>query len=102
MANYEFRRFVNMLGFVASILIALASLIAMIVALAMGQVMQLPGLVLNGVIGIIMALANMIAYFIVLVAGYSYARSKRSAWYMVAQVISTLVILVMIILSNVL
>ncbi|MBR7091028.1 MAG: hypothetical protein IKC79_01080 [Clostridia bacterium] len=102
MGQYAFRRFVNMLGFVSSILIALASLIAMLVALAQGEVMHLPGLVFSGAIGTIMSLANILAYFIVLVAGYSYARSKRSAWYMVAQVVSTLVILVMIILSNVL
>ncbi len=101
MANYEFRRFLNMLGFIASILIAVASLIAMFVGLAQGNSISLPGLEFTGLIDIIMALANIIAYFIVLVAGFNYARSKRSVWYMVAQSVSTLVILVMIIVANI-
>lgn len=101
MANYGFRRVLNFMGFVATILIGVAMAIAMIVNGASG--VSIAGLNLRGatVASIIVFIANIFAYFITIVAGFAYARSKRSAWFMIAQIIATLVIVVLMVLSNI-
>ena len=50
---------------------------------------------------VIVFVANIFAYFITIIAGFSYAKSKRSMWYMIAQIVATLVIVVLLVLCNV-
>ena len=101
MANYGLRKVLNFLGFLATMLIGVAMILAMIVNGATGA--TIAGLNLRGasVASVIVFIANIFAYFITIIAGFSYARSKRSAWYMVAQIVATLVIIVLVILCNV-
>jgi len=103
MANYDFRRFMNMLGFVASMLISVALLVALFVSLASGDSagIIIPGFEFGGIIADIVLIANAIAYIMVLIAGFNYAKSKRSVWYMVAQVVATLVIIVLLVVTNI-
>lgn len=102
MANYGMRRMLNCLGFIATMLIGVAMLLAMIVNGVSGG--TIAGLNLRGasIASVIVFVANIFAYFITIIAGFSYARSKRSAWFMVAQIVATLTIVVLVILSNIL
>ena len=101
MANYNMRRMLNFLGFIATILISIAMVLAMIVNGVSGG--TIAGLNLRGasIASIIVFVANIFAYFITIIAGFSYARSKRSAWFMIAQIVATFVIVVLLILSNI-
>lgn len=101
MANYGLRKVLNFLGFVATMLIGVAMILAMIVNGAGGG--TIAGLNLRGasVSTVIVFVANIFAYFITIIAGFSYAKSKRSMWYMIAQIVATLVIVVLLVLCNV-
>ena len=101
MANYGMRRVINFLGFLATMLIGIAMILAMIVNGVSGG--TIAGLNLRGasVASIIVFVANIFAYFITIMAGFSYAKSKRSAWFMVAQIVATLTIVVLVVLSNI-
>lgn len=101
MANYGLRRVLNCLGFVATMLIGIAMILAMIVNGVSGG--TIAGLNLRGAspAAVIVFVANIFAYLITIIAGFSYARSKRSAWFMIAQIVATLVIVVLLILSNI-
>ncbi len=101
MANYGLRKVLNFLGFVATLLIGVAMILAMIVNGADGG--TIAGLNLRGasVSTVIVFVANIFAYFITIIAGFSYAKSKRSMWYMIAQIVATLVIVVLLVLCNV-
>lgn len=101
MANYGLRKVLNFLGFVATMLIGVAMILAMIVNGADGG--TIAGLNLRGasVSTVIVFVANIFAYFITIIAGFSYAKSKRSMWYMIAQIVATLVIVVLLVLCNV-
>ena len=101
MANYGLRKVLTFLGFVATLLIGVAMILAMIVHGADGG--TIAGLNLRGasVSTVIVFVANIFAYFITISAGFSYAKSKRSMWYMIAQIVATLVIVVLLVLCNV-
>ena len=101
MANYNMRRMLNFFGFIATILISIAMVLAMIVNGVSGG--TIAGLNLRGasIASIIVFVANIFAYFITIIAGFSYARSKRSAWFMITQIVATFVIVVLLILSNI-
>ena len=101
MANYGLRKVLNFLGFVATLLIGVAMILARIVNGADGG--TIAGLNLRGasVSTVIVFVANIFAYFITIIAGFSYAKSKRSMWYMIAQIVATLVIVVLLVLCNV-
>ena len=101
MANYNMRRMLNFFGFIATILISIARVLAMIVNGVSGG--TIAGLNLRGasIASIIVFVANIFAYFITIIAGFSYARSKRSAWFMITQIVATFVIVVLLILSNI-
>ena len=101
MANYGLRKALNFLGFIATMLIGIAMILAMIVNGVNGG--TITGLNLRGATAanVIVFVANIFAYFITIIAGFSYARSKRSIWYMIAQIVATLVIVVLVVLCNV-
>ena len=101
MANYGLRKVLNFLGFVATMLIGVAMILAMIVNGADGG--TIAGLNLRGasVSTVIVFVANIFAYFITIIAGFSYAKSKLSMWYMIAQIVATVVIVVLLVLCNV-
>ena len=101
MANYGLRHALNFLGFVATMLIGVAMILAMIVNGVSGG--TIAGLNLRGasVASVIVFVANVFAYLITIIAGFSYAKSKRSAWFMVAQIVATIIIVVLLVLSNI-
>jgi len=99
MAKYELRRMLNFLGFLATILIAIAILVAGI----MGWIQEgsfnpnIAGLSFISLQSGIIFIANFFAYLLAATAGFSYAKSKRSIWYMVVQIIAVIIILFVII-----
>lgn len=101
MAKYESRRTLNFLGFMATILIAVAILIAGIVAwIKSGHFgMSLPGLSFSNVPSALICVANICAYILAMIAGFAYARSKRNITYMIIQIIAVVIILFVIITS---
>ena len=101
MANLEFRRVMNFLGFVATMLIALALVISLIVSLFQ-ETKGIPGFQITDVVSALTVFSCILAYFITTVSGFFYARSKRNVGFMVAQVLGTIIILVSIILGAVL
>lgn len=96
MANLEFKRALNFMGFVATMCIAVALIISLIVSL-FGETKGIPGFRIYDVISAFTFFANILAYFITIISGFYYAKSKRSAWFMVAQVLGTLLIIVAVI-----
>jgi len=101
MANLEFKRVLNCLGFIATMAIACAlattcvlSLVDNTVKMAIFQISDIA----SGVVFV----ANILAYFITIVAGFYYCLSKRSRWFMVFQVIATVMILTAIIVGIIL
>ncbi|MBQ7976995.1 MAG: hypothetical protein IJ301_00125 [Clostridia bacterium] len=101
MANLEFKRALNFMGFVATMCIAVALVISLIISL-FGGTGGIPGFQITNVMTAFTFIANVLAYFITIVAGFYYARSKRSVWFTVAQVIGTILILVAVITGAVL
>jgi len=101
MAKYEFRRSLNFLGFLATILIAIAILIAGIMGWIQNGTFNpsIAGLSFTSIQSGIIFIANFFAYLLAAVAGFSYAKSKRSIWYMVIQIIAV-VIIVFVIIAN--
>ncbi len=101
MANYNFRKVLNFLGFIATMLIGIAMILAMIVNGTTGGTIAGLNLRNASVSTVIVFIANLFAYFITIIAGFCYAKSKRSVWYMVAQIVATVVIVILLVLCNV-
>ena len=101
MAKYENRRTLNFLGFLATIFIAIAILIAGIVTwIKSGHFgMGLPGLGFSNVQTALVCIANICAYILAMCAGFSYAKSKRNIAYMIIQIVSVVIILFVLITS---
>ena len=101
MAKYESRRILNFLGFLATILIAIAILIAGIITwIKSGHFgMGLPGLGFNNVPSALVCVANIFAYILAMVAGFAYAKSRRNIAYMIVQIIAVVIIIFVIITS---
>ena len=102
MANYEFRKKINIVGFIATIAIAVAILIVFLVNWISTGVFTagIAGLKLSGGLpGILTYVANVCAYFVSIVAGFYFVRSKRSPWFMVVQVVATLIIAFVVIMG---
>lgn len=99
MAKYEFRKVLNLLGFVATLLIALAILIASIINWVQSGTFSagLAGLQISNFQTGLVFVANIFAYFLACVGGFAYARSKRSVWYVIIQVIAVAIILFVVI-----
>ena len=100
MANLEFRRAINFLGFIATMIIATALVISFIISIFQEN----KGISIFQVKDVISALtlvSMVIAYFVTIVGGFTYARSKRNVWFMVAQVVATIVIILSVILGAV-
>lgn len=102
MANYEFRKKINIVGFIASIAIAVAILIAFLWNWISTGVFNagIAGLKLSGGLpGILTYIANVCAYFVAVVSGFYFVRSKRSPWFMVVQVIATIIIVFVVVIG---
>lgn len=80
----DFGRFLNILGYIGIILVAVALILAKIGGGELASAMTL--------------IANVIAYLITAVAGFYYARSKRNVWYFVAFAVAVILIVVFMIL----
>ena len=103
MANLEFKRALNFMGFVATMLIAAALIVSIVVSLINGDgAYNIPNFPINNVESAFSFFANILAYFITIVAGFYYVKSKRNVWFMVAQIVGTLIILTAVILGAVL
>ncbi len=101
MANLEFKRALNFMGFVATMCIAVALVISLIISL-FGETKGIPGFQINDVVSAFTFIANVLAYFITIIAGFYYAKSKRNVWFMVLQVIGTVLIIAAVITGAVL
>jgi len=98
----RYKRPLNLIGFIVTILIATAILIAGIVAwIQSGHFgMSLPGLSFrNGLTASLVCVANMLAYLLAIITGLSYARSIRNITYLILQVIASVIIVFVIITS---
>ena len=103
MANLEFKRALNFMGFVATMLIAVALVVSLLVSLISGNgVYNIPNFEINNVQSAFSFFANILAYFITIISGFYYAKSKRNVWFMVAQVVCTLIIITAVIVGAVL
>ncbi len=101
MANLEFKRALNFMGFIATMCIAVALVICLIISL-FGETKGIPGFQIYDVVSAFTFFANILAYFITIVSGFFYARSKRNIWFMIAQIIGTVLIIVAVITGAVL
>lgn len=102
MAKYENRRVFNFLGFIATVLIASAILIAGIVTwIQNGHFgMSLPGLTFrNGVPQALICVANILAYIMAMIGGFAYAKSKRNITFLIVQIVCVVIILFVLITS---
>ena len=101
MANLEFKRVLNCLGFAATIIIACALAATCVISL-FSESVKLTIFQISDLTSGIAFVANVLAYFITIVSGFYYCLSKRSPWYMVLQVIATISILAAVIIGAVL
>ncbi len=102
MANLEFKKALNFMGFVATMCIAIALIISLIISLFDGSGGGIPGFQINDVVSAFTFFANILAYFITIVAGFYYAKSKRNVWFMILQIIGTILIIAAVITGAVL
>ena len=94
-SNWEFRKFLNLLGYIAVVLIALAWVLGFIFRGGASMVS------LSNVTSALIFFGNLFAYFITAVSGFYYARSKRSIWYMVVYAVAIVLIVLFIVLGAV-
>lgn len=101
MAKYEGKKLFHFLGFLATILIALAILIAGIVNLIkFGQfTLGMSGLSFYNFQSALVCIANILAYFICMCVGFLYAKSKRNIAYLIIDIIAITIIIVVIVLN---
>lgn len=101
MAKYETRRVLNFLGFIATVFIALAILIAAIVGWIETGVfnISLAGLSISNFTTALICIANILAYLFAIIGGFAYARSKRNIAFMIIQVIAVVIICFVVITS---
>ena len=92
-SKWEFRKFLNLLGYIAVILIAVAWVIGFIFRNGAGLT---PG---SNIVSWLVFCGNLFAYFITAVAGYYYARSKRSIWFLITYIIAVVLIALFVILT---
>ncbi len=99
--NYESKKFFNFLGFIVTILIALAILIAGIVTwIKLGRfTLQIPGFGFSNLQTALVCIANILAYFICMVVGFFYAKSKRNVAFIIIDIICIVIITVVVVLS---
>jgi len=98
----ERKRPLNLVGFIVTILIAAAILIAGIVSwIQNGNFgMSLPGLSFkNGVPSSLVCIANILAYLLAIITGLSYAKSRRNVAFLILQIIASVIIVFVIITS---
>ena len=96
MANLEFKRAINFMGFLSTMLIAMALLISLILSL-FGIGGGASVFRITDVISAFTFFANVLAYFITIVAGFYYVKTKRNRLFMVLQVVGTIIILASVI-----
>ena len=101
MASLEFKKALNFMGFVATICIAIALIISLIISL-FGETKGIPGFQIHDVVSAFTFIANILAYFITVISGFYYANSKRNVWFMVVQIIGTILIIAAVITGAVL
>jgi len=80
----DFGKFLNILGFIGIMLVAIALILAKIGGGELASAMTL--------------VANAIAYLITAVAAFYYARSKQNVWYFVAFAVAVVLIIIFMIL----
>ena len=100
MGKYESKKVFNFLGFLVTILIAVAILITGIYLwINNGRfTLQIPGFGFGSVQAAIMCIANMLAYFMCMIVGFNYARSKRSPVFVIIDIIAIVFIVVVVVL----
>ena len=99
--NYESKKFLNFLGFIVTILIAIAILVAGIVLWVKSGhfTLQIPGFGFSNVQTALVCVANILAYVICMVVGFLYAKSKRNVAFIIIDIICIAIIAVVIVLS---
>lgn len=101
MAKYENKKVFNFLGFLVTILIAAAIIIAGIVNWIKSGVfsLQFAGFGFHDVQSALICIANILAYFICMVVGFFYAKSKRNLAFIIIDIACIVVISVVVVLS---
>ncbi len=101
MAKYEARRVLNFLGFFATVLIAIAILIAAVYTwIKTGNFsITLEGLSFNSLPTALVCVANICAYTISAIGGFCYAKSKRNIWFLITQIIAVIIIVFVVLTS---
>ncbi len=98
MANLEFKRAINFMGFLATMLIALALVISLIVSLFQSG----SGILIFKITDVVSALvffSSILAYFITIVAGFYYVKTKSNRWFLALQIIGTVFIIAAVIIG---
>ena len=93
MSKYEFRKLLNFLGFVATIIIAIAVVIAFIFKEGVSS------LGFSNVQTALVFIASVIAYFITAVSGFYYARSKKNIAFLITWIVAVVLITVFLFLN---
>lgn len=98
MANLEFKRAINFMGFLATMLIALALVISLIVSLFQnGNGIEI--FKIKDVVSALVFFSSILAYFITIVAGFFYVKTKSNRWYLALQIVGTVCITVAVIVG---
>ena len=98
MSNLKFRHALNFMGFLATMLIAVALVISLLVSIFQHG----SGIMIFKISDFVSALvfcSSLLAYFITIIAGFSYAKTKSNRWFMALQIVGTVLIIAAIIVG---
>ncbi len=102
MANLELRKFINFLGYIATMLIALALAISLLVSLLDKGSGGIPMFNIVDVVSALTCIASIIAFLVTIICGFLYAKSKRNHVFIITQTIATMLIVLSMVLAFVL
>lgn len=98
MSNLQFKRVLNFMGFLATMLIAVALVISLLVSIFQHG----SGIAIFKIYDFVSALifcSSILAYFITIIAGFSYVKTKSNRWFMALQIIGTILIVAAIVVG---
>lgn len=99
--SYESKKILHFLGFIVTISISVAILIAGIVSwVQKGQfTLSIPGFGFSNLQTAFVCIANILAYFVCMIVGFLYAKSKRNIAFIIVDIICIAIIAIVVVLS---